>query len=46
MRDALARPESQPEPCLQMDEDDGSMLELLADDAFGREAESVAVKSQ
>src|SRR5690606_30314597 len=44
--DARARPDRKPEAGLQVEEGDGAMLELPADDAFGVQAETVAVEMQ
>src|SRR5690606_23623884 len=44
--DALARPDREAQPALELEERDGAVLELLADQAAGREAEAVAVEAQ
>ena len=46
MGEALARPERQTKTRLEVEEGDGAVLELLADDAVRREAEAVAVEVQ
>ena len=44
MREARARPDGEAQATLEVEECDGAVLELLADDALGREAEAVAVE--
>ena len=46
VRKAATRPQRQFQPGLQVDEDDGAVLELGADDAGCREAEAIAVEPQ
>ncbi len=43
-REALAWPQRQLQPRLQIEECDGSVLELRADDALGAEAQTVSVE--
>jgi hypothetical protein len=44
-RQALARPQRETQARLQIEERDRAVLELLADDAFGAQAEAVTVEA-
>ena len=44
-RQALARPQRETHARLQIEEGDRAVLELLADDAFGVQAEAVTVEA-
>jgi len=44
MRDAFARPEREPQSRLEIDESDGSVFELVPDDAVRREAKPIAIE--
>jgi hypothetical protein len=46
MGDAVARPYPELQPALQLEERDRAVLELLADDALGLQAQAVAVEPQ
>src|SRR5262245_39470657 len=46
MSEALARPERELEPRLEVEEGDGTVLELGADDALGPESQAVVVEAQ
>jgi hypothetical protein len=44
-RQALARPQRETQARLQIEEGDRAVLELLADDAFGAQAEAVTIEA-
>ena len=44
MGEARARPDRKLQACLQVEEGDGAMLELLTDDPLGRKAKAVPVE--
>jgi hypothetical protein len=45
VRQARAGPECQPQSGLQLEEGDGSVLELLSDDSLGFQAEAIPIEA-
>jgi hypothetical protein len=44
--DAFAEPEPELQARLQVEENDRAVLELLADDALGRQAQAIAIEAE